>query len=47
MGVIEDEVAEFERHIGELTGELKVLRHEARGNSTEYAQQGRGGQHAR
>ncbi len=30
-------MAEFERHIGELTGELKVLRHEARGNSTEYA----------
>ncbi len=32
----EDEVAEFERHIGELTGELKVLRQEAKGNSTEY-----------
>jgi hypothetical protein len=28
-----DEMAAFERHIGELTSELKVLKHEARGNS--------------
>ncbi len=33
----EEEVAEFERHIGELTAELKVVRQEAKGNSTEYA----------
>jgi chromosome segregation ATPase len=33
----EEEVAEFEDHIGELTAELKVLKQEAKGNSTEYA----------
>ena len=33
----EEEVAEFEDHIGELTAELKVLRQEAKGNSTEYS----------
>ena len=31
-----EEVVEFEDHIGELTAELKVLRQEAKGNSTEY-----------
>ncbi len=33
----EDEVAEIERHIGELTSEHKAFRQEAKGNSTEYA----------
>ena len=33
----EEEVAEFKGHIGELTAELKVLRQEAKSNSTEYA----------
>ena len=32
----EEEVAEKEDHIGELTADLKVLRQEAKGNSTEY-----------
>jgi hypothetical protein len=32
----EEEVAEMEREIGELTAELKVLRQEAKGNSTEH-----------
>ena len=33
----EEEVVEFEDRIGELTAELKVLKQEAKGNSTEYA----------
>ena len=33
----EDEVEEFERHIGELTSELKVLKRDARSNAAEYA----------
>ena len=32
----EDDVEEFERHIGELTGELNVLKRDARGNLAEY-----------
>ena len=32
----EDEVEEFERHIGELTGELNALKRHVRGNLAEY-----------
>ena len=33
----EDEVEEFERHIGDLTRELNVLKRDAKSNAAEYA----------